>query len=419
MTALKPSGLSLLALAALFTVQPALAADYADLPPQQAVLTALQQTPAVLAAAAGIQAQQAYGDMIKAGPYEWSVQGSDAQRRIFDTGQIQHDWSVGLTTTIRMPGKSGLDDKLAEQTVQSGTLSAGDAMHEAARKLLSIWFTWLSASAQSDLWQQQTGLLQQQVEAVRRRVRAGDAASVEIDLAQAARLQAQVAMEQANLRRNNATNLLHTYFPSLPLPEHCKPVPPQALDQPLAYWMETGLSDNHELQLARNASRIAQLRAKRADADLVPDPTVSVYYMSQREGLDTFTGVSVSVPITGTLRHRTSDAERARADMTLQKESQVEQRLRGEIGNAWNTAQSAWQNWQLTRSASELTGHNADKIAHAYTLGEASLNDVLLARRQQLDARLIETQAELDAAESRYRLMLDTHHLWPIEAASR
>ena len=31
MTALKPSGLSLLALAALFTVQPALAADYADL----------------------------------------------------------------------------------------------------------------------------------------------------------------------------------------------------------------------------------------------------------------------------------------------------------------------------------------------------------------------------------------------------
>jgi hypothetical protein len=59
-------------------------------------------------------------------------------------------------------------------------------------------------------------------------------------------------------------------------------------------------------------------------------------------------------------------------------------------------------------------GRNEEKIARAYTLGEMNLNDLLLALRQGMEARLAAGLARLDAAETHYRLLLDTHQLWPL-----
>jgi len=54
------------------------------------------------------------------------------------------------------------------------------------------------------------------------------------------------------------------------------------------------------------------------------------------------------------------------------------------------------------------------KMARAYELGEMGLNDALLARRQGMEARLSATLARFEAAETYYRLLLDTHQLWPL-----
>jgi outer membrane protein TolC len=58
---------------------------------------------------------------------------------------------------------------------------------------------------------------------------------------------------------------------------------------------------------------------------------------------------------------------------------------------------------------------NAELIARAYALGEAGLNDTLNARRLAVEGRLAAATAQLDAAEARYRLMLDAHQLWPLD----
>ncbi|HWQ94069.1 MAG TPA: hypothetical protein VN418_01000 [Gammaproteobacteria bacterium] len=50
-----------------------------------------------------------------------------------------------------------------------------------------------------------------------------------------------------------------------------------------------------------------------------------------------------------------------------------------------------------------------------YSLGEMGLSDVLLARRQALEAGLAAALAQLNARESRYRLLLDSHQLWPLD----
>ncbi|MBL8490763.1 MAG: hypothetical protein JNM82_08295, partial [Rhodocyclaceae bacterium] len=51
-----------------------------------------------------------------------------------------------------------------------------------------------------------------------------------------------------------------------------------------------------------------------------------------------------------------------------------------------------------------------------WRLGEGQIGDLLTARRQALEARLGALQARLDANEARYRLLLDTHGLWPLDA---
>ncbi len=58
---------------------------------------------------------------------------------------------------------------------------------------------------------------------------------------------------------------------------------------------------------------------------------------------------------------------------------------------------------------------NADLMGRAYSLGEAGLPEVLTARRQAVEAGLTETLSHVDAAEARYRLLLDGHRLWPLD----
>ena len=50
-----------------------------------------------------------------------------------------------------------------------------------------------------------------------------------------------------------------------------------------------------------------------------------------------------------------------------------------------------------------------------YELGEGSLAEVLLARRQALEAEQAAVVAVFEAAELRYRLLLDAHALWDFD----
>jgi hypothetical protein len=54
-------------------------------------------------------------------------------------------------------------------------------------------------------------------------------------------------------------------------------------------------------------------------------------------------------------------------------------------------------------------------MAKAYAAGEADLNQVLLARRQAVEATLAARLAQADARESHLRLLLDAHRLWDLD----
>lgn len=410
---MKPLWIGVMALAAF----PAFAiefVDYPDLPPQQAVGQALQNYPSVLAAQSGIGVGNAMRDRLEAGSHEFVVTSGVARRRISETSDTQRDWTVGLERALRLPRKAELDSALGQQNVVLAHNSYGDSMHEAGRKLLSTWFIWQRERAQVGQWQQQVEILKQQLEAVSRRVKAGDAARLEEELAQAALMQADIALQQARLRADNAATSLARHFPSLALPVQPSTNEPQPLGGELAYWLDLGLDHNHELMLARAESKIAQLSAQRADADHIPDPTVGVHYISERDGGDRITGLTFSIPLPGAARRAAGVEARAKAEMAAQREALVLRRLEADISAAFNSARAAFASWESARDVAGLMERNAEMMTRAYTLGEMGLNEVLLARRQAMEARLTATVARLDAAENRYRLLLDTHQLWPL-----
>jgi outer membrane protein TolC len=86
-----------------------------------------------------------------------------------------------------------------------------------------------------------------------------------------------------------------------------------------------------------------------------------------------------------------------------------------EVSATYFGAVGAYDASRKAKAAAEAMTRNAELTARAYQLGESSLNDVLVARRLALEAGLALRNAQLQAQEARYRLLLDAHLLWPID----
>ncbi len=90
-------------------------------------------------------------------------------------------------------------------------------------------------------------------------------------------------------------------------------------------------------------------------------------------------------------------------------------RLSAESDALFATARAAYDSAARAEQAAAGMRRNAELTSRAYALGESNLADVLLARRLAIETELAATLARLEAAESRYRLLLDAHELWPLD----
>lgn len=390
--------------------------DYPDLPPLQAVERAMASYPPVLAAQSGIKLEQANQERLKAGPYEYSVRMGNYRRKVSDpTTQRYQEWDINLERPFRMPGKASLDGELGKQGVVASQWAYGDALHEAGRTLLGLWFGWYREHFQAQQWEGQVAALNKQLDAVNKRVKAGDAARLEAMLAEAALRQAEASLSQAKLKERMAVTTLTSRFTGITLPANPVLSYPEPLPNGLAYWRDEMLQHNHELGLARADSRRWQLQASRAEADRLPDPTVGIRYSSELGGLEKVAGLTLTIPLPGKARMANARGAGAQAEMAAQQEAEVLHKVEGDAANTYAAASAAYDTWQKSKIVAEKMQDNADLMSRAYSLGESGLPEVLTARRQALEAGLNATLAQVDAAESRYRLLLDAHQLWPLD----
>lgn len=390
------------------------AADNAasDLPPPSQVEAVLHAHLGVRIAESDMRAEAANRRRWESGSYEFNLRAGSAQREIAATGQRQREWDVALERPLRLPNKMLLDSDIGSESVSRAEYALGDARHEAARSLLHLWFNWLREQTQVNLWRQQVTLLQQQVQITDKRMRAGDAPKMELNQVQAVAAQTAVSLQQAQLRANLAASDLQRPFPALQLPAEPVLLAPQPVEQDQAYWQQKVMDDNHELGMVEAEGRVQQLLAQRQRADRVPDPTVGLRYSSEKDGEEKVAGIYLSVPISFGVRGAYAEVAAQHAAAAEARVEATRHRLQGDVYAACIQAQDNYRIWQQAEAAMSSVQQNAELLARAYTLGESSLTDLLNARRLALESALAANLAQLDANESRYRLLLDAHLLW-------
>lgn len=391
------------------------AAAASDLPPPEEALQALAQHPAVLAARAGVRERDAGRRVLEAGPHELTVRGGAANRQDRLTGQDSRDLELGLERAFRSGAKAELDARLGAQGVAQAEAALGDALHEAGRELLQLWFEWLRAAQEASDWQAQAALLADQRQVVEKRVRAGDAPRQELLLADSAMAQAESQHLQARARAEAAAGQLARRFPGIRIPAEAPPASLVPLEGGLERWRARVLEHNHELAVARAEQERLRTAVRRAEADRIPDPTVGVRLASERGGDERILGLTFAIPLPGQARAAAVDRSAAELDAALQREALVLRRREGEIAALFSRASRSFEAARRAQEAAQGLQRNAELSQRAYALGEVALADVLVARRLAIESRLVAALARLDAAESRYRLMLDAHELWAID----
>ena len=385
-----------------------------DLPPSDRVAAVLERHPSVLAARAGLRYEESNRERLRLGPYEPAIRLGAHQRR--DPSVNFNEWDVALERSLRSGDKSRLDGEIGEQGVTQAKFGVGDAMHEAARGLLRAWFAVVREAAAEREWKVQAALLARQAELTRKRAAAGDAPRMEVGLAEASLSQAEGAASLALGRLRAMRAELAALFPAIDAPA-LLPLPvPQPLGQTEAYFRDRILEHNHELAVARAEVGRRRLMATRARSDRAPDPTVGVRFSSERSGNEKIAGVYVSIPIPGAARAAVAGGAQAQTDVASQREAALQRRVAAEIASVYASAAGAYASWEGASAAARGMLRNADLVARSYSLGEANLPDVITARRLAHEAALAAGVLQVDAAELRYRLLLDAHLLWPLDA---
>ena len=384
-----------------------------DLPPTELARESIDQDPAVVAARRALTAAGHGAAALRTGSHEWTTRLS-AQRRRYGSGGDSNEWAASLERTIRIGGKAGIDTQLGDNELVIGQARIGEARHEAARALADLWIDTLATSRQRELWAEQLSFAETSYQAVEKRRKAGDASFLDLNVARADLIEVQRQLAAATSAEAKAKAKLAVRFPTLkyepkPLAE------PTALDMSLPQWRDRILAENDPIKIEEGLLKKAELSAARAKADRIPDPTVGVHTASEAFRNERVIGLSVSIPLSGTYRRERmqqamQDAESTRARVERQKRD-----VEAEVVEAYADATGGLERWRLASQGLSTTRDSARLTQRAYSLGEADLQTLLLARRQALDASTAAEQARVEALRWHYRLLVDAHLIWALE----
>ena len=383
-----------------------------DLPPTELARQSIDQAPAVVEARRALAASTHVAAALRAGPNEW-ITKLTAQRRRYDTAGASNEWNAALERTIRIGGKAEIDAQLGDAELLIGRARVGEARRDAARALADLWIDASATSRQRELWTEQLSFAEQSHQAVEKRRKAGDASVLDLNVARADLIEVQRQLSAATTAEAKARARLEVRFPTLKYEP--KPVAePIELGMTLPQWRERILAESEPVKIAEALLKKAELTAARSKAERIPDPTVGVYTASEAFRSERVIGLSLSIPLSGSYRSERmqqalQEAEAARAMVERQRREEEAQ-----IVEAYVDAEGGLARWRLASQGLSTTRDSARLTQRAYSLGEADLQTLLLARRQALDASTAAEQARAEALRWHYRLLVDAHLIWAL-----
>lgn len=373
----------------------------------------LEQDPGVAAARAGLDVALQDAGILDKSPYEWIFRVMGQERRV-ESGPRYNEWNVGIERTIRLPGKAAADGNLGKATVEESQARYDEALYEAARELMALWIDWLAAERARELAENSLQSTQASLAAVEERARAGDASKLDLNIARAELSEQRRMNNDAKTQAAATWAGLSTRFPGVNRQVMALPTPLPIGEDP-APWRDRILVESDELKVMQTQMKKAQAHAERARADKTPDPTLGVYTASEIDGRERITGVMVSIPIPGGARDSRSARAITAVEISRQEVELKKRQLETGIASAIVTAQGAYHSLQIANEGTAAMQVNAGLMQRAYTLGEAELQSLLLARRQATAAMNNALQAQVTALKAYYGLLVDAHLIWELD----
>lgn len=381
----------------------------------QAVLW-LKDDPALSLATHEWQASKATSGLAAISPYEWTASYTRQQRDYRNAGLVDPrtstEWNLDLERGLRLPGKMGADKRIAAASLNAAQSQFRLAQRGAVEHLIASYTGVLLAQAQLRLLEQQHQFARNNLDAVQKRVKTGDAAALEARLAEAEAANVAARLSAADTQAKSAWAYLAQRYPALNadvggvLPE------PIAIAHPLNWWQEHMEAASDELQLAQAEQQAASAAADRASLDRIPDPTIGLFTARETYGNEQLVGIRIRMALPS---ERRSLSFRQKLNQSLVAKDSLElarRQLKFSAQRAFNQAQGDFQRWQLAEQNASAQRENARLLQKAYVLGEQDLQSLLLGQQQSLRAAEEEQTARAGALKSYYQLLLDAKLLW-------
>lgn len=384
------------------------------LPPPDLAAEAIERQAEVLAADERVAAADAQARALAIGSYEFEASLSPQQRRTDTEGNFD-EFEVQLSRRIRLPGKAPLDREIGSRMRTMADLERDDTARRAAQRLLDLWMQWLRGAAMDEEAQAQQRSLQTEHAAMARRVQMGDAARLDLDLITAELAQARAMAIRSTAAAAIAQRALKSDFPQIPLPLRPPLLPdPAPLTEDQSAWSERIVAENYELKIRQEDAARQEAAAARASADRLPDPSLGIRLLDERNGQERSVGLVFSMPLGSRHRREVATAERATA-LALKRDADAASRnVAREAHSLVAQSMDALAQWQAQQQAREAMNTAAARIHRAWELGETGLADRLLAERRARETAYQELSARADAHETQLRVRIESLDLWHV-----
>jgi outer membrane protein TolC len=181
--------------------------------------------------------------------------------------------------------------------------------------------------------------------------------------------------------------------------------------------LDAQLAHHPQISVLGKQEEIAAAEAKLAQANKKADWSLEVAYQQRGPAFSNMVSVGVSIPIQWDQKNRQDRELSSKLAMVEQARAEREEMLREHVAQI-RTMINEWHNRKERRARYErelipLAKERAIAAMTAYRGGKASLADVLMSRRNELDVRLQALQLETQTA----RLWAQLNYLFPDDVA--
>jgi cobalt-zinc-cadmium efflux system outer membrane protein len=320
-------------------------------------------------------------------------------------GDTSVDLELGVSQRLEVFGQQGLRRDVARRIVAAAEARLEMRRVEVAAEVREAFFRALAAGEQAKLAAEAFEVANEAMEAADARVRSGAAAQMEVNAARVAVGRAARERAEADRRRSAAVGSLIVLLgldarEPFRLRGQLTPDPGGEADGEAI--LRSALERRQDLAAARLELEAARAESRLAGREALPSPRVGVAYAEEEDARIVRGGVAVDLPVfqrnqagRGVARAQAEQAERA--------VEALERTIRAEVMVALERQRSAVAAAQAFAGATVASlAENLQLVNEAYRAGKVNLFELLVIRREALEARTSYLSAleELAAAQA-------------------